>query len=133
MSLVARFLPELILAVAMPSVLAAVEPLCGPVAHIVDGDTFDMADVRIRLWGIDAPEDDQPGGKAATATLARLVAGVALACERKGRDHARIVARCRTAATWPPSWCAAATRWTTGATGAGPTPPPFPQPRGRPG
>ena len=44
------------------SVATAGEPLSGPVAHIVDGDTFDMAGLRIRLWGIDAPEDDQPGG-----------------------------------------------------------------------
>jgi endonuclease YncB( thermonuclease family) len=93
MSLVDRLLAMLLL--AMPGSVAAAEPLRGPVARIVDGDTFDLAGARIRLWGVDAPEDDQPGGKAATATLARLVDGGAIACERKGRDHARVVARCR--------------------------------------
>jgi endonuclease YncB( thermonuclease family) len=62
--------------------------------RIVDGDTFDLGQVRVRLWGIDAPEDDQPGGAEAAAELARIIAGREVYCERKGRDHQRVVARC---------------------------------------
>jgi hypothetical protein len=28
-------------------------------ARVIDGDTLSIADTRIRLWGIDAPERDQ--------------------------------------------------------------------------
>jgi endonuclease YncB( thermonuclease family) len=70
----------------------------GAVRKVVDGDTFylDGVRTRIRLWGVDAPETNEPGGAEATAALQSLVAGRRLACEEMDRDRfARIVARCR--------------------------------------
>ncbi len=71
----------------------------GPVARVVDGDTFYLqgVDTRIRLWGVDAPEREEPGFDAATEMLTQLTAGTALTCEEVDRDrYRRIVARCYT-------------------------------------
>jgi endonuclease YncB( thermonuclease family) len=65
-------------------------------ARIIDGDTLDIADERIRLIGIDAPEDGQvcldgarewPCGDDATAALEALTEGAPIRCEVYGRDH----------------------------------------------
>lgn len=49
------------------------------VVKIADGDTFtvsrDGEKQRIRIFGIDAPEHDQPGGTAATHDLSALILG----------------------------------------------------------
>jgi hypothetical protein len=69
----------------------------GPVSRVVDGDTFylDGLATRIRLWGVDAPERDEPGFDEATSQLAQLVAGKTLSCEQVDTDrYKRIVARC---------------------------------------
>jgi len=64
---------------------------------ITDGDTLRAGDVRIRLWGIDAPETKDPGGVAATAALVRITAGQDLRCAPVDVDrYRRIVARCET-------------------------------------
>ncbi len=51
----------------------AAESISGKVTLIYDGDTFLMQDglksVEIRLWGIDAPEYKQAGGREATKCL----------------------------------------------------------------
>ncbi|WP_116133100.1 thermonuclease family protein [Tropicimonas sp. IMCC34043] len=64
---------------------------------MIDGDTLDIADTRIRLHGIDAPEKEQvckradgsPGacGRWAGQTLTGLMAARKLVCEP--RDHNR--------------------------------------------
>jgi endonuclease YncB( thermonuclease family) len=74
-------------------------------AAVVDGDTLDMGGVRIRLYGIDAPEHGQtctyPNnvvwtcGVAATLQLHNLVAQQTLNCHRRDTDrYGRIVAVC---------------------------------------
>lgn len=53
------------------------ETLTGTVRWIMDGDTFDLRNgdksTIIRLWGVDAPEKDQPGSKRAVDALIDLI------------------------------------------------------------
>ena len=74
--------------------LALAQTITGP-ARIIDGDTIDVAGQRIRLHGIDAPENKQlcglgmvaiPCGKEATKVLRRLVRGGQVRCEERDRD-----------------------------------------------
>lgn len=80
------------------------------VARVVDGDTLDLGRgseaVRVRLFGVDAPEagqscQDARGraydcGAVATRRLERLAQGERLACEERDRDqYDRVVAICR--------------------------------------
>ena len=72
---------------------------------VVDGDTLVLGGERVRLWGIDAPEDGQPCerdgklydcGASAQAALLELVAGRDLWCAVRDRDrYGRTVATCR--------------------------------------
>jgi len=74
-------------------------------ARAVDGDSLVLADTRIRLMGIDAPEGRQSCTKAgaawacgaeAAALLTHMVADQTVRCEGQGRDpYGRLVAVCR--------------------------------------
>ena len=69
----------------------------GTVTRVVDGDTFYVTgqDVRIRVWGLDAPEADTYGGSAATAAMSRLVSGETLTCRKCDTDkYGRTVGQC---------------------------------------
>ncbi len=80
-----------------------IDCITGP-AKVIDGDTIDVAGVRIRIHGIDAPELDQTFwwqgrqqacGAMALAALEALTAGVKIRCEVVERDrHGRLVAKC---------------------------------------
>lgn len=74
-------------------------------ARIIDGDTIDVAGTRIRLEGIDAPEDGQlcisgkqslyNCGALASATLDAKIGGVAVRCEGSRQDrYGRLLATC---------------------------------------
>jgi endonuclease YncB( thermonuclease family) len=73
-------------------------------ARIIDGDTLDIADERIRLIGIDAPEDRQvcldgarewQCGDGAADALEALTEGAEIRCEVYGRDrYQRALAVC---------------------------------------
>jgi endonuclease YncB( thermonuclease family) len=73
----------------------------GP-AEVVDGDTVVIGGTdRVRLYGIDAPELDQPCrnggacGRRAQAHLAGLIGWRMLSCDKRGTDqYGRDVAQC---------------------------------------
>lgn len=74
-------------------------PLDGSVlrgrARVVDGDTLVIRKVRIRLFGIDAPELNHPHGKTAKWALIRLCKGQEVQADVVQVDaHGRAVARC---------------------------------------
>ncbi len=72
----------------------------GKVVGIADGDTITVLrasreQVKIRLYGIDAPESDQPFGQASRKNLSALVFGekvdvLVMSVDRYGRTVARI-------------------------------------------
>jgi endonuclease YncB( thermonuclease family) len=75
-------------------------------AHVLGGDTIEIAGERIRLHGIDAAEDGQQCGRAdagtwdcagaATGRLSALTAGRTVTCDVVDRDrYGRTVAACR--------------------------------------
>lgn len=74
-------------------------------ATVVDGDTLDISDQRIRLEGIDAPETAQmcqradgstwPCGRAASKLLKALIGDDEVACDSTGTDkYGRTLAIC---------------------------------------
>lgn len=74
-------------------------------ATVVDGDTIRLGDVRVRLWGIDAPERHQVCttaagkpwrcGEAPTAALRGLVGNRTVSCTQRTTDrYQRPVAVC---------------------------------------
>ena len=75
-------------------------------ASVIDGDTVEIHSVRIRLFGIDAPESGQPCedeeghayrcGQQAALALADHIGQRPIVCERRDTDrYGRIVAVCR--------------------------------------
>lgn len=80
--------------------------IAGGPARIVDGDTLALRGVRIRLWGIDAPEAGQTCerdggpyacGAASTRALEAMAGGRDLLCLWRDSDrHRRLVAECWT-------------------------------------
>lgn len=56
--------------------------------RVIDGDTVVASDeTRIRLWGIDTPERNQPHGKSSTKALESLLEGKRLYLEIKDVDR----------------------------------------------
>ena len=78
-------------------------------ARVVDGDSLEIAEVSIRLFGIDAPEGAQTCtrdgrawrcGGAAAAELTRLIGSHTVVCEWRDTDsYGRMVARCEAGGT----------------------------------
>ena len=67
------------LAITFPGKHAAALEYRGS-AHVVDGDTIEIADIRIRFFGIDAPEGKQ---------LCKDAEGEVYACGRRSTQHLR--------------------------------------------
>ena len=95
----------LALAVGAASGALSQERIAGR-ATIVDGDSFEIGSVGVRLFGVDAPEGRQPCtrsngsswrcGEAAATELRRLVGAREVACARRDiDDYGRVVAVCR--------------------------------------
>ena len=92
----------LMLAVLLPR-LACTETKEGT-ARVIDGDTIDINDERIPLWGIDAPEVAQrciengylyPCGLHASRALSKYMGRKRVSCARRDTDrYGRMVALC---------------------------------------
>ncbi len=64
-------------------------------AYVIDGDTITIKGVRIRLFGIDAPEIDHPFGQKSKWALVQLCKGQKVQAEILENDHFdRTVAKC---------------------------------------
>lgn len=65
--------------------------LSGKVVSVHDGDTItilvEKEQVKIRLFGIDAPELKQPCGKKSKQFLSNLIAGQIVEVEKNGNDR----------------------------------------------
>jgi len=91
-------LAALLLAFSLSPALSA-DTLTGKVVRVVDGDTLYVLDAdktqhKIRLSGIDAPEQGQPFGTKAKESLLDLVAGKVVEVDWQKRDrYKRIVGK----------------------------------------
>lgn len=73
----------------------------GRVVRVVDGDTIVVRTsggekVKVRVWGIDAPEMNQPGGRQAKAAAERWCLGKEFRLVKEGRGsdrYGRVIAR----------------------------------------
>ena len=89
MSRMKKFLLFLVFSIAS----GAFAQLPSDVAHfslnrVIDGDTIVTAEnTRVRLWGIDTPERDQPHGASATDALAEMLSDQKLYLETKAVDR----------------------------------------------
>ena len=65
--------------------------LSGKVVSVHDGDTVtvlqDARQIKVRLYGIDAPELKQPYGKKSRQFLANLIAGKVVEVNENGKDR----------------------------------------------
>ena len=70
---------------------ASLFALSGKVVSIHDGDTITIlqnkTQIKVRLFGIDAPELKQPYGKKSKQFLANLIAGEVVEVEGNGKDR----------------------------------------------
>ena len=101
-------MPSIIAACIVLWIIASWSPAHGDVsgrAAVIDGDTIEVSDDRVRLHGIDAPESAQSClaggelwrcGQHASRALRDRIANRAVACEERDRDrYGRMVAVCR--------------------------------------
>ena len=69
----------------------ATESISGTVVHVADGDTLTVLvsnrEVKVRLWGIDAPEKRQAFGAQAKLALLTLTGGKQVVVEVLGTDR----------------------------------------------
>tara|TARA_R110000787_G_scaffold31143_13_gene82869 strand:- start:942 stop:1355 length:414 start_codon:yes stop_codon:yes gene_type:complete len=97
----------LCLALAFAALLqqAQAQTITGEAGRVVDGDTFHLGAIRIRICGIDAPERGELGYSEARMALAQIISGRRLRCIPVGAgsvcdgrsgaiSHKRIVAQC---------------------------------------
>ena len=90
----ARILLCLILA---PVAASAGDWIEGRVTHVRDVDTIEIGNLPVRLNGVDGPELDERGGRAARTWMQRLVLRKPVRCRLNGeKTHDRWVGICYT-------------------------------------
>ena len=100
-----RLCSALVLCFSSYAALAAPSSVSGPV-RVVDGDTIEVADQKVRLFGIDAVERDQTCrhpmrgewvcGAEVARVLSKLIDGQSATCESRGIDrYGRLLGICR--------------------------------------
>lgn len=88
-----------------PNIASALGPVITGWASVVDGDTLQLDQLKVRLEGIDAPEASQscltasghawPCGLVASRELERLIGRNAVRCENRGFDkYGRLLGIC---------------------------------------
>lgn len=83
---------------ADPDVFPEGDLWAGTATAVIDGDSFCMGDIEVRLRRFDAPEWDEPGGPEAREALSRVLSAAGeLACEGHARSYDRVIATCRLA------------------------------------
>lgn len=101
-------------ALVAPAEAAQAGTVAGP-ARVIDGDTLAVQDVRVRLWGVDAPERGQtcrhaggvtwPCGRAAAEALRKRLGDQPVTCRRRDTDqYTRMVAVCAVGGTDLGAW-----------------------------
>lgn len=90
-----RFIITLVAAVATAGTVFTA-PGLGADIRVIDGDTFELDGEKIRIWGIDAPEMDEPMGEPAQRFLDQYLQAVGqVNCTGFYLDdHGRTVAQC---------------------------------------
>ena len=69
--------------------------LQGTITDVRDGDTIEVAVVPVRLWGIHAPERNEPGGLVASRVMMALVGQHHVRCQLTGEEsYDRAIGRC---------------------------------------
>lgn len=64
-------------------------------ATVIDGDTIRVDELKVRIWGLDAPEMDTQEGIKAKEALLQLAEGKKVRCEPNGDiSYDRVVAKC---------------------------------------
>ena len=108
------FIALLLLLAGSPEMAAAQENIVGQ-ASVIDGDTVEIRGVRIRLFGVDAPENQQTcldddgkqyrcGQKAALA-LSEFIASRPVSCAPQDTDrYGRTVSMCSVAGADLADW-----------------------------
>lgn len=71
------------------------QEVSGLVVHVADGDTIRINGVKIRLWGVDAPEKGKPGWSEAGDFLRGEIGFSMVSCLVHTHDkYGRLVAQC---------------------------------------
>jgi len=71
------------------------QEVSGLVTHISDGDTIRLNAIKIRLWGVDAPEKGQKGFTEASDFLSDEILYRIVSCTVHAHDkYGRLVAQC---------------------------------------